>query len=138
MFANTQMMGMDLGFPDVCLTPMPVPVPIPYPNFGMGPIGIPAAYTILYFGLPAHNMLTTIPLTFGDLPGLVGVCCGTVMAPARHITAAFTVLLWGLPATRHDQHRDSEPHQLSGDAHRSQPAQGAVARALIVRTDDYS
>ena len=31
MFANTQMMGMDMGFPDVCLTP-PVPAPVPYPN----------------------------------------------------------------------------------------------------------
>ena len=29
MFANTQMMGMDLAFPDVCLTPTPAPVPIP-------------------------------------------------------------------------------------------------------------
>ncbi len=25
MFANTQMMGMSLGFPDVCLTPTPAP-----------------------------------------------------------------------------------------------------------------
>ena len=43
MFANSQMMGMDLGFPDVCLTP-PVPVPVPYPNIAMGPMGVPAAY----------------------------------------------------------------------------------------------
>ena len=38
MFANSQMMGMDTGFPDVCLTPAPpspAPVPIPYPNTGM-------------------------------------------------------------------------------------------------------
>ena len=28
MFANTQMMGLDTGFPDVCLTPTPAgPVP---------------------------------------------------------------------------------------------------------------
>ncbi|WP_405023256.1 PAAR-like domain-containing protein [Marinospirillum sp.] len=30
-FATTQMGGMNLGFPDVCLTPIPSPVgPIPY------------------------------------------------------------------------------------------------------------
>jgi len=32
MFANTQMMGVDIGFPDVCKTPTPAqPVPITYP-----------------------------------------------------------------------------------------------------------
>ena len=37
MFANCQMGGQDMGFPDVCLTPSPVgPVPIPYPNIAMG------------------------------------------------------------------------------------------------------
>jgi hypothetical protein len=42
MFANTQMMGMDFAFPDVCLTPSPAgPVPIPYPNIAMGPTAIP-------------------------------------------------------------------------------------------------
>ena len=35
MFANTQMGGVDTGFPDVCLTPIIVPVPIPYPNISM-------------------------------------------------------------------------------------------------------
>ena len=33
MFATTQMMGMDTGFPDVCKTPTPGgPVPMTYPN----------------------------------------------------------------------------------------------------------
>ncbi len=101
MFANTQMMGVDLGFPDVCLTPTPVPVPIPYPNIGVGPIGIPAAYNILYMCTPAHNMLTTVPLTLGDCPGVaLGVASGMVMGPDRHVTAAFTVLVKGIPATR--------------------------------------
>lgn len=101
MFANTQMMGMDLGFPDVCLTPTPVPVPIPYPNMGMGPIGIPAAYNILFFCAPAHNMATTVPLTLGDQPGIaLGVASAMVMGPSRHLTAAFTCCVGGLPATR--------------------------------------
>ena len=36
MFANSQMMGTDIAFPDVCLTP-PIPVPVPYPNVARGP-----------------------------------------------------------------------------------------------------
>ncbi len=104
MFANTQMMGTDTGFPDVCLTPAPPspsPVPIPYPNIAMGPMGVPAAYNILFMGAPAHNMATSIPLTNGDNAGLAtGVASATVMGPSRHLTAAFTVLVGGMPATR--------------------------------------
>lgn len=101
MFANTQMMGMDLGFPDVCLTPMPAPTPIPYPNIALGPMGVPAAYNVLLFCAPAHNIATTIPMTNGDNPGVaLGVASGMVMGPQRHILAAFTCLMGGLPATR--------------------------------------
>jgi len=102
MFANTQMMGMDMGFPDVCLTPTPAgPIPIPYPNIAMGPMGVPAAYTVLYMCTPAHNMATSVPLSNGDNPGVaLGVASGMVMGPARHLTAMFTLLVGGAPATR--------------------------------------
>jgi hypothetical protein len=101
MFANTQMMGMDIGFPDVCLTPMPVPVPVPYPNIAAGPMGVPAAYNVLFMAAPAHNMATTIPLTNGDNAGVaMGVASGLVMGPSRHLTASFTVLVDGVPATK--------------------------------------
>jgi hypothetical protein len=104
MFANSQMMGMDMGFPDVCLTPAPpapAPVPIPYPNIAMGPMGVPAVYNIMYMCTPAHNMATTIPLTNGDNAGLAtGVASATVMGPSRHLTASFTILIGGMPATR--------------------------------------
>jgi Toxin PAAR-like domain len=102
MFANTQMMGMDMGFPDVCLTPTPVgPVPVPYPNIAAGPMGVPAAYNVLFMGTPAHNMGTTVPLSNGDNAGVaMGVASGLVMGPARHLTGAFTVLVGGAPATR--------------------------------------
>jgi hypothetical protein len=101
MFANSQMMGIDLGFPDVCLTPMPAPVPIPYPNIAMGPMGVPAAYNVLFMATPAHNMATTVVMTNGDNPGVaMGVASGMVMGPSRHLTAAFTVLVGGMPATR--------------------------------------
>lgn len=102
MFANTQMMGMDTGFPDVCLTPTPVgPVPVPYPNIAMGPMAVPAAYNVLFMGTPAHNMSSTIPLSNGDNAGVaLGVASGLVMGPSRHLTGAFTVLVGGSPATR--------------------------------------
>lgn len=102
MFANSQMMGMDMAFPDVCLTPMPTPTPIPYPNFALGPTYIPGGtWNILFGGTPAHNMASTAPITNGDNAGVaLGVASGTVMGPSRHLTGAFTVLLKGTPATR--------------------------------------
>jgi hypothetical protein len=101
MFANTQMMGMSTGFPDVCLTPTPAPVPVPYPNISTQPMGVPAAYNVLFMCTPAHNMSTTVPLTNGDNAGVaLGVASGLVMGPSRHTTAAFTVLAGGIPATR--------------------------------------
>ena len=102
MFANNQLGGMDMGFPDVCLTPVAgVPTPIPYPNIAMGPMGAPAVYNVLMGGAPAHNFGTTVTMTNGDNAGVnMGVASGTVMGPSRHLTAAFTVLVGGQPATR--------------------------------------
>lgn len=104
MFANCQMMGTDMGFPDVCLTPVPpspAPIPIPYPNIAMGPMAIPVCPNILIMGMPAHNLATTIPMTNGDNAGVaMGVAAGTVMGPSRHVTGAFTVLFNGMPASR--------------------------------------
>lgn len=102
MFANSQMMGTDMGFPDVCLTPAaPAPIPVPYPNIAMGPMGTPPVTTVLFMCTPAHNMGTKIPQTNGDNAGVnMGVASGSVMGPSRHLTAAFTVLLKNKPATR--------------------------------------
>ena len=100
MFANCQIGGMALGGPDVCLTP-PVLEPIPYPNIAIQPMGVPAAYNVLLGGGPAHNLLTEVPLTLGDEPGIgLGVASGDVMGPSRHLTASFTFLVGGVPATR--------------------------------------
>lgn len=104
MFANTQMGGVNIGFPDVCLTPAPpapAPIPLPYPNIGAGPMGSPAAYKVVFSCAPAHNLATTIRQSNGDNLGLsTGVASGTVMGSNRHLTGAFTVLLCGMPATR--------------------------------------
>lgn len=103
MFANCQLSGVDLAFPDVCLTPMPIltPAPVPYPNIALGATSIPNAMNILFMGMPAHNMATVTPLTNGDNLGVAnGVVSATVMGPSRHLTGSFTVLLKGSPATR--------------------------------------
>ncbi|MBI5255968.1 MAG: DUF4150 domain-containing protein [Burkholderiales bacterium] len=101
MFANTQMMGMSMHFPDVCLTPTPAPTPIPYPNIELGMTAIPNVPNVLIMCMPAHNMATTTPMTNGDNAGVaMGVASGTVMGPQRHITASFTVLVMGMPATK--------------------------------------
>jgi hypothetical protein len=101
MFANTQMMGMDVAFPDVCLTPSPTPTPVPYPNLAMGPMGVPAVYNVLTVAAPTHNLMTQIPLTMGDQPGvLFGVASGMFMGPSRRVTGAFTCLIGCAPAQR--------------------------------------
>jgi hypothetical protein len=100
MFANTQMMGMDMGFPDVCLTP-PVAAPIPYPNMGLGPMTLPFVPNVLMFCAPSHNMFCQVVVTLGDQPGIMlGVASGLVMGPSRRLTAAFTCIVGGAPLTR--------------------------------------
>ncbi len=100
MFASCQVSGMNLGFPDVCLTP-PVPVPVPYPNTSNGPLTAPFCVTILIVGGPAHNLTHPVTVSLGDCPGVAtGVASGTVMGPTRPLTGAFTVLMGGAPATR--------------------------------------
>ncbi len=102
MFANSQMMGTDTGFPDVCLTPTPAgPVPVPYPNIAMGMMGVPPVAKVLFGGTPAHNLSTVVPMTNGDNAGVAtGVASGSVMGPSRHLTGSFTTLVGGMPATR--------------------------------------
>lgn len=104
MLACTQMMGIDTGGPDVCLTPAPpapAPVPIPYPNIAAGPMGVPPVVNVLMSVAPAHNLGTVIPQTNGDNPGVaMGVASGMVMGPCRHVAGAFTCLIGGKPAMR--------------------------------------
>ena len=101
MFGNSQMGGLNLGFPDICLTPLPVPVPIPYPNLSFGPLGFPPSPNVLWMCTPAQHLLTTPVISVGDTPGIcMGVASGLVMSPTHHIIGAFTMLVNGLPATR--------------------------------------
>jgi hypothetical protein len=102
MFANCQMGGMDMAFPDVCLTPaVPAPLPIPYPNVAEGSTAVPSQFTTIIGVGPMHTMATVTPITNGDNAGVAtGVASGTVMGPSRHLTASFKTLVGGVPATR--------------------------------------
>ena len=98
MFANCQIGGMDLGLFDICRTPIP---PIHYPNVAIVPVTIPIPFNYLLMGLPAHNLLSIRPISFGDTPGIgLGVICPLVMGPHRHLTGMFSFILKGAPATR--------------------------------------
>lgn len=102
MFANSSMMGINLGFPDVCQTPDgPAPVPVPYPNIAMSPMAIPSQLTVFIEAMLVHNLGTEIPMTNGDNAGLeLGVASGTVMEPPGHLLDANKVLVGGMPVTR--------------------------------------
>lgn len=104
MLAKTSAGGLCIAFPDVCLTPAPPspsPVPVPYPNVGADPTNTGFVANVLMTCAPAHNLGTAPPMTNGDNGGLAtGVASGTVMAPARTMTGAFTVLVGGMPLAR--------------------------------------
>lgn len=99
MFTNTNMGGLNLAFPDVCLTP-PFGEPIPYPNISMPETAIPTQFNVLIECLPAHNMLTEAPFSQGDDTGLYGgVISHMDMGPTDHLMGAFCCLVVGPPAT---------------------------------------
>lgn len=68
--ASNRGVGMNFGFPDVCLTPTPVgPVPIPYPNFALNAQAVAFSPIVSVSGVNALNMGSKIPMTFGDDAG---------------------------------------------------------------------
>ena len=105
-FANTQMGGMNMAFPDVCLTPIPtpvgpVPVPIPYPNISMPMTAIPTQFKMFTVCMPNHNLMTIAPMSNGDNAGLMmNPLSGMVMGPTRHMLGSFKTLIGGMPASK--------------------------------------
>jgi len=104
MFQLSMNDGMNLAFPDVCLTPTPAgPVPIPYPNISTSMTALPptTALSILVDGTPALNMMSEIPLSNGDEAGEnLGVVSGMIMGPTSYILGSETLLLEGVPAVK--------------------------------------
>jgi hypothetical protein len=105
MFAKTQMGGLDFAIPDVCLTPIPtpagpIPVPIPYPNMAMPMTAIPSQFKVLTVCMPNHNLMTIIPMSTGDNPGIqLNPLSAMVMGPSKHLMGSVKVLIFGLPGT---------------------------------------
>ena len=94
--ASNKGAGMNLGFPDVCLTPAgPVPVPIPYPNMAMNAMAAPFCPTILLTCVPALNMGSIIPMTMGMQPGVANPL---YMQMGMYTMGNPMILLQGLPA----------------------------------------
>jgi carboxyl-terminal processing protease len=68
--ASNRGVGMNIGFPDVCLTPTPAgPVPIPYPNIAMHAQAVGFSLIVKVSGVHALNLGSKIPITMGDEPG---------------------------------------------------------------------
>ena len=101
-FVNANGGGLAFAFPDVCNTPTPVgPVPIPYPNIAPLPTAIPSVFNVLIPCMPAHNMMTTVPMTNGDNGGVaMGLMSGTVMGPSSPNLGSTKLFLGTGPATR--------------------------------------
>ena len=93
--ASNRGVGMNIGFPDVCLTPVgPAVVPIPYPNFAMHAMAAPFAATVLVTAMNGLNMASMIPMTMGDQPG---VAHPTIMGTGRFTMGNPIVSIEGLP-----------------------------------------
>lgn len=93
--ASNRGVGMNLGFPDVCVTPVgPVPTPIPYPNMAMNAAAVPFAMTLYLSFVNALNMGSVIPMTLGDQPGTLS----PFMGPGRYTMGNPVVNVEGLPA----------------------------------------
>jgi len=64
-------------------------------------MGVPPVVNVLICPAPAHNLLTTIPLTNGDNAGVaMGVASGLVMGPEHTLVGSFTCLIGCAPAAR--------------------------------------
>jgi hypothetical protein len=101
MFMLSMGTGMDLGFPDVCLTPIVVPVPIPYPDIQFSITSAPAAYNVLVDCLPSLNLLSKGLVSVGDSTGvLLGVASHLIDGQASYMVGCFTIMVDGVPAQR--------------------------------------
>jgi carboxyl-terminal processing protease len=93
--ASNSGLGMNMGFPDVCVTPVgPVPVPIPYPNMAMHATAVPFAPDVLVSFVPGLNMMAETPITLGDQPGVES----PFMGPGRFTMGNPIVMINAMPA----------------------------------------
>ncbi|WP_437587407.1 DUF4150 domain-containing protein [Sorangium sp. So ce1000] len=99
MFATTSGGGLNFGIPDVCLNPPNIPVP--YPNFASNNMATGVAYKVVLGRGFAHTLTTSIPISSGDNPGILGgVISRRNMGPRRHLVPVRGVIFQGKPAVR--------------------------------------
>jgi hypothetical protein len=101
-FVNSQLAGLHFAFPDVCLTPSPVgPIPVPYPNLAVPNTAIPSQLKVMVTAMPAHNLMTTVPVSNGDNAGVaLNPMSGMVMGPCRHLMGSVKTLMGGMPVSK--------------------------------------
>ena len=102
MFMLTMGAGTDLGFPDVCLTPVgPVPTPIPYPDTAETITSAPAAYNVLVDCMPVINQMSEGLVSLGDDTGVeLGVVSHMISGETVYMVGCFTIFVDGMPAQR--------------------------------------
>jgi hypothetical protein len=101
MFALSMGTGMDICFPDTCLTPSPAPVPIPYPNIATSAATMPMAFNVLTECTPTLNMMSKGLVSAGDQPGVaLGVASHLEAGQTSYEVGCFTISMGGAPAQR--------------------------------------
>lgn len=100
-FAATNMAGMTMAFPNVCLTPAaPSPIPVPYPSIGQCATAT-ASTCSLKVKILNKNVMTTkseVPKTQGDEAGTAGgVTSGTFGAVCKRTLGSMKVMVEGAP-----------------------------------------
>jgi len=102
MFRLTMGAGMDLGFPDVCLTPyVGGVIPVPYPDIAMTSTSAPAAYNVLVDCMPTINQLSMGLMSNGDEAGIAGgILSHLIDGQTTYMVGCFTILVDGVPAQR--------------------------------------
>lgn len=101
---STNMGGMGMGMPDVCLVPsVPSPIPTPFPNMAMHAMANPGTLAMKFIiqGGMAQHLGSMITLTSGDEAGVGGgVMSGTFMGMSRATVGSMKLLIAGMPAVR--------------------------------------
>ena len=101
---STNLIGMSLGFPDVCKMPTPAgPVPVPLPNISMTTTCNPstASANVLCRGGLTMTMKSETLLSNGDEAGtLGGMVSNRIMGATRYTTASFTIFTNSMPTAR--------------------------------------
>jgi Domain of unknown function (DUF4150) len=101
---STNMAGMAMGVPDVCLTPAaPAPIPVPYPNMAMHSMANPGTLAMKFIiqGGMAQNLGSMIMRTSGDEAGVAGgIMSGLNMGPSRALIGSMKLFVGGMPAVR--------------------------------------